>query len=262
VRSPTLAARRIGQTVRTFDNGWSVLAKLATRRGGDDALDFHLRGGGRIECPNYPGARVPVYEVFAEDAYRIDELTAGLRDDLVALDIGAHIGCFSVALARAVPGARVHSYEASPSTAAWLERNVAANALGSRVSAHASAVSDRVGTISFADNAHGSSLNGLTAPSGATKVDVPCVPIRDAFAAAGDHVDIVKIDTEGAEYTMVLGSDPADWAGVSRVVLEYHDVAGHDRDELVGFFAGAGLEVVDEERASDRQGVLWLARGA
>jgi FkbM family methyltransferase len=167
-----------------------------------------------------------------------------------------------VALARAVPGARVHAYEASPSTAAWLERNVAANELGSRVSAHASAVSDHRGTISFADNAHGSSLNGLTAPIGATQVDVPCVPIRDAFAAAGGEVDVVKIDTEGAEYTMVLGSEPADWASVSRVVLEYHDVAGHDRAELTDFFAGAGLDVVDEDRASDRQGVLWLARSA
>ena len=202
---------------------------------------------------------MPVYEVFAEDAYRLGALTAGLPEDLVAVDIGAHVGCFSVALALARPRACIHAWEASPSTVPWLRRNLARNGLADRVVAHAEAVSDRCGTLHFADNAHGSALNGLTAATG-TVVEVPCVPVVDAFAATGGRVDLVKIDTEGAEYDLVLGSDPAVWAQVQRVVLEWHDVPGHEWAELAEFFTGAGFRIRDVAPAGPRQGTAWLER--
>jgi FkbM family methyltransferase len=237
-----------------------LLADLARPDDGQQGVEFRLRGGrGTISCPNVPGARVPVYEVFAEDAYRLQALTAGLPEDLVAVDIGAHIGCFSVALALARPRATVHAWEASPSTARWLRRNLVANGLEDRVVAHDRAVSDHRGTLHLADNSQGSALNGLTATAG-TLVEVPCVPVADVLAAAGGEVQLVKIDTEGAEYALVLGSDPKVWSSVQRVVLEWHDVPGHSWAELAEFFARAGLRVTDVEQSAPRQGTAWLAR--
>lgn len=270
IRTRQLAARRVRQTLR-FPNGPRVLFDLASSKApwGREELLFRLPDGGEIHCPNQPGARVPVYEVFSEDAYRLDELLTGLPDDLVALDIGGHIGCFSVALARAVPGARVHAYEASPSTARWLARNVAANALGDRVTVHQEAVSGERGTLEFADNAHGSSLNGLTAPAGSTtQVQVPAVTVADAIEAAGGRVDLVKIDTEGAEYGMLEATTPDQWRDVQRVVMEYHDVPGQGWPQLEALFGAAGLRVVRHEPLTDAdgevypQGTVWLAREA
>lgn len=261
-RSPRLALRRTRQTLTAFDNGPRVLWELAAQRlpwGGDEVL-FRTASGAVVHCPNRPGARVPVYEIFAEDAYRLSSLLEGL-DAPVVLDIGGHIGCFSVAVAQAAPGARVHSYEASPATADWLSRNVAANDLADRVTAHHVAIADHRGTLEFADNDGGSSLNGLTAPTDSTRrVQVPCITFADAVAEAGGRVDVVKIDTEGAEYDMVLTSDPAAWATVQRLVLEYHDVPGHDWAELRTFFEGVGLQVTEVEEATPRQGTVWLAR--
>lgn len=270
IRTPQLAARRVRQTLR-FPNGPRILIDLASKRTpwAREELVFRLRGGGRILCPNQPGARVPVYEVFSEDAYRLAELTAGLPADLVALDIGGHIGCFSVGLARHVPGATVHAYEASPSTARWLQRNIDVNALDDRITAHQQAVSGERGTLEFADNSGGSSLNGLTAPEGSTvTVQVPAVTVDDAIAAAGGRVDLVKIDTEGAEYGMLAATTPATWATVQRVVLEYHDVPGHGWPELESLFEAAGLQVSRHEQLTDAhgttypQGTVWLSRTA
>lgn len=261
-RSTTLAARRVRQTLSSFGNGPRILWDLASQRApwASDQLTFELPGGGRVLCPNRPGARVPVYEIFAEDAYRLDALFADLTAPTV-LDIGGHIGCFAIAAARRDPATRVHAYEASPSTAAWLSRNVVANGLDDRITAHHVAVAGRRGTIEFADNDGGSSLNGLTAPVGSTHlVQVPSITLGDAIAEAGGHVDVVKIDTEGAEYDMVLASEPASWAGVERVVMEYHDVPGHDWSELRDFFAECGLRVTATEEASARQGTVWLSR--
>ncbi|WP_286689873.1 hypothetical protein [Aeromicrobium sp. REDSEA-S38_B2] len=87
----TWVARRTRQTVSVFDNGWTVLRHMAT---GADELAFEVDGL-TIHCPNAPGARVPVYEVFAEDEYSLDWFAQGLPDDVHVVDIGAHIGCFS-----------------------------------------------------------------------------------------------------------------------------------------------------------------------
>ena len=260
-RSPALAARRVRQTFG-FANGPVVLAGLGSaltpwRRA---ELLFRTRSGLVVSCPNHAGARVPVYEVFAEDTYRLDDLVAGLPERPVVLDIGAQIGCFSLAVAERLPDASVHAYEASPSTARWLTRNVAYNGLAGRVRAYAVAVSDHDGTLELADNVHASALNGLTATEGAM-VTVPCRTFAGVVADAGGRVDLVKLDTEGAEYGIVLGSRPEDWAGVRTLVMEYHDVPGHSWAELAEFLATAGLHEVAHEPAGPRQGTVWLRRG-
>lgn len=261
-RSTRLAARRVKQTLR-FRNGAKVLADLAASRTpwGSEGLLFEVAGGLKVHCPNLPGARVPVYEVFSEDAYRYDELLEGLGQDFTVLDIGGHIGCFALGLAAARPEATIHTYEASPSTAEWLQRNVTANALGDRIHVHQKALAGEPGVLEFADNAGGSSLNGITAPTGSTTtVQVPAITFDEALAAAGDSVELVKIDVEGAEYGILAATTPASWAGVQRVVMEYHDVPGHGLNELLTTFIGAGLGLTRIETATDRQGTIWLSR--
>lgn len=258
------AARRVGQTLTDFDNGPRLLAGIAARRitGRPDELVFRVGEDLSVICPNRPGARVPVYEVFAEDTYRLGWFTGDLGDSAVAFDIGAHIGCFSLAFARQHPAGQVEAFEASPATAVYLRRNVDHNGLSDIVHCHQVAVAAETGTLVFADNVGGSSLNGITAPEGAKQIEVPCVTVAEAFATAGTGVEVVKIDIEGAEYDMVLNSEPADWAGVRRLVMEYHDVAGHSWAELEAFLATAGLTMVAHEPVSPRQGTVWLSRDA
>jgi FkbM family methyltransferase len=261
-RSLELAARRVRQTL-AFRNGLRVLADLASTKTpwSRPEVRFELPNGVRVTCPNRPGARVAVYEVFAEDAYRIAELADRLPDSPVVLDIGGQVGCFSIALAARRSDASVHAFEASPTSAEWLERNVRDNVLTDRVFVHAQAVSSMAGTLRFVASGDASVLSGRTAPAGA-ELDVPCVTFADAVAAAGGHADLVKIDTEGAEYEIVLGSERGDWAGVGDVVLEYHRVDGHDWSELESFFGEAGLPTVRREPAGPGQGTAWLSRNA
>lgn len=263
IRRPlTLTARRLGQTRRTFHNHRQVLSDLlfSTTPWRRDELVFELRNGLTIRCPNVAGARVPVYELFAEDTYRIAECVEGLPTGFAALDIGAQIGCFSMALCQARPDVRLHSYEASPVTARWLTQNLSSNGF-SQAAVHAVAVSDHRGTLEFRDNGSGSGLNGLTAAAeSGSVVKVPCVTFADAVADLGGTVDLVKLDTEGAEYDIVLGSEPGAWAGVHRVVLEYHDVPGHGWPELKEFFARAGLVETRHESVTPGWGGVWLTR--
>ncbi len=257
IRRLTRAVSRVRQTLADFDNGPSILSAMVRRK---PELTFQVGDALTVTCPNVAGARVPVYEVFAEDAYRLAWFTGDLRDEVSAVDIGGHIGSFSMAFATLHPRGRVQTFEASPTTLAFLDRNISGNGLADRVTVNNIAVSSQAGKLQFADNAGGSGLNGLTAPAGSTVIEIPCTTLTAALAQSADRVDVVKIDTEGAEYDIVLGSDPADWSDVQRVVMEYHPVDGHTWAELEEFFGSAGLSVVRHEPVTLRLGTVWLSR--
>lgn len=264
--------RRVFQTGRTFANWPRLLRELGAERAGRGAaeLTFVTRSGARLSCPNVPGARLPMYEQFADDCYDRAWLLAS-ASPLTVLDVGAHVGAFAVNLATARPDVRVECYEPSPETAQYLRRNVAANGLGERVRVHECALADVAGTALLDDNSGASVHNGLVryaerlvgGTDGGGRRDVLQVPtatFAQALAAAPAPIELVKLDCEGGEYALVSACTPQDWTAVQRVVLEYHPVPGQSWDELRDWFAGAGLHVVRHKPGRPGLGTAWLAR--
>ncbi len=259
-----LAARRVGQTPTTFVNWRALLGGMAleTVGRGPETLTFRTRTGLTLYSPNRPGARVPVYEIFAEDAYRLAWTLGPLIERPVGvLDIGGHIGTFAMRLAQLHPTAQITSYEPSPTTAGYLRRNVAANGFGDRAHVVQAAVSETRGRAAFSDNGAGSGENGLVAvvPSTTAPTEVRTVTFADAVADAKTAIDLVKIDCEGGEYAIVLGSEPQDWSSVSRVVMEFHPVPGHSWDELRTRFEAWGF-AVQHVQTQNGYGCAWLSR--
>ncbi|MGI9084582.1 MAG: FkbM family methyltransferase [Aeromicrobium sp.] len=256
--------KRVRQTLVLFRNFPRVFRDLVLSgtRWSPEEMTFRMRNGFTVVTPNADGARFPLYEVFADDGYRLAELFDGVSSDAEILDIGGQIGSFSLASARALPQARVHVYEASPISAAYIERNIAANHLEARVTVHPKAVAGEVGTFTFVDSGTASGHNGLTAPEGlGEEVTVDCTTFDDAVAATGGNVQVVKTDVEGAEYDIILRSSPSSWRDVRKVVMEYHPVAGHRLEELTTFFASAGINPVRHEPGMRAGlGVMWLVR--
>jgi len=257
-------ARRLVQTPRTFANWPRVLADMArqTLGNGPQDLTFRTRGGVTIVCPNRRGARVPVYEIFAEDCYQLAPFLGPLLNRPVqVLDIGGHIGTFSCQLTQLHPRASVLAYEPSAVTAEYLRRNIERNNVADRVQVFKSAVAATSGIAVFRDNGAGSGLNSLRSGHGSvgTDTEVSTVSFDEAVANAPAPVDVVKIDCEGGEYDLVLGSSPESWASVQRVVIEFHPVAGHGWDELRDRFEGVGLSV-QQQSIVGGYGCVWLSR--
>lgn len=263
--------RRTAQTPRAFVNWAGLLRDMTLERfgKGPDDLTFVTRSGQRISCPNRPGARVPIYEVYAEDTYGLaDFLGAMLERPLRVIDIGAHVGAFACQLAALSPTATIECFEPSSSTASYLRRNAEQNGLASRITVDERAVAGHAGWAEFVDNGAGSALNGLVdaVPDGAAAQQpatrVETVSFDAVVTDREQPVDVVKLDCEGGEYDAVLNSSPNSWASVDRVVLEYHPSADHNLDQLRDWFDGCGLALIRHHATSPTQGTAWLSRKA
>jgi FkbM family methyltransferase len=269
-------SRRVRQTPGAFSNWPTVLRDLALEKlgRGPEVLHFETRTGLRIDTPNHPGARVPIYEIFAEDCYELQWFVGALgAAPMNVLDIGGHVGTFSCQLASVYPKSEIWTFEPSATTADFLRRNVEQNGFGSRIHVAQRAISREEGVATFDDNGAGSGHNGLVSGkrrlveeefnhgSGRT-VEVATSGLDDVFAQMGGKVDLIKIDCEGAEYDMIYGSDQKNWSSVQRLVLEYHHVEGQSWDELRAWFAAVGLSVMKDEPVSPGLGTAWLSREA
>lgn len=260
--------RRTAQTPKAFVNWAGLLRDMTLERfdKGPDELTFVTRSGQRMSCPNRPGARVPIYEVYAEDTYQLRSFLGPLLNrPLRVLDIGAHVGAFACQLAALNPQAEIECFEPSPSTAAYLRRNADQNGLATRITVDERAIAGHVGLANFIDNGAGSALNSLTDPADDDEPDTAQVSTTTFDAVVAERsqpVDVVKLDCEGGEYDAVLASSPASWSSVSRVVLEYHPSARHDFTELRTWFDSCGLALIRQHTATARQGTAWLSREA
>lgn len=263
-RGASHVSQRVRQTPMLFTNYpqvfGSLLASMTPWQRPE--MTFRLRNGYTIVSPNADGARFPIYEIFADDGYRLDVLCRGLPEDAHVLDIGGQIGCFSLAVAKHLPDARIDVYEASPTSAGYVQRNVEGNGLGDRIRVNATALSGEDGFFTFVDSGTASGHNGLTAPEGlGEEVTVPCTTFDAAVAKLDGRVELVKADVEGAEYDIILKSSASSWSTVERIVMEYHPVAGHSLDELVEFFASVGIRPTAHEPGTrPGLGLMWLAR--
>lgn len=252
-------AKRVVQTLTRFDNGFTVLRDIVWRH--PDELTY-VTDGLEVVCPNRGGARFAVYELFADDAYQLRWFTRGLRDDPVVLDLGGHIGSFSLAISQLFPHARVDAYEPTPYTSGYLRRNIERNGLGDRLRVFENAVSAHAGVLEMAIADDGSAHNGvmLVGAPGMESIEVPSTALADVFSTAPGPVDMVKFDIEGAEYEAILESGPELWQPVQRVVMEYHRMPGRSWSDLETFFATVGLDVVRRDEHPGEQGMAWLSR--
>lgn len=118
------------------------------------------------------------------------------------LELGAGTGTETVLLSRLVGAqGRVVACEAHPDTARLLRRALACNAV-SNATVLEVAIADQTGHVSMTDE-HGASSIANTVGTGGT-LQVASMTLDDLLAAASvDAVDLMKVNIEGAERSLV-----------------------------------------------------------
>lgn len=144
----------------------------------------------------------------------------------VVLDVGANTGYY--ALLAAARGAKVHAFEIQPAIIRILRRNIERNRLDVTV-VEAGAFS-APGEATIEDRGDpGSARVHL----GGTGFRVPLVTL-DAYAAGFERVDVILIDTEGADFEVLKGA---------RALLAKHRPAVMTEVHHLGAFGGSEEEL-------------------
>lgn len=129
-----------------------------------------------------------------------------VRPGDVALDLGAHVGYFTLLLARLVgPGGCVYAFEPDPDNFALLRHNVAANGY-QNVVACPLAVSDRCGDARLFLSPDNTGDHQLYASAGGRgSVGVQAVTLDRYFEKYPGRVDVIKMDVQGCEHAALAG---------------------------------------------------------
>lgn len=146
--------------------------------------------------------------------YEADNFTflkESIKPNAVLLDIGAHIGLFSIIAAKlAGSGAKIFAFEPAPSAQKVLNQTIAINHLQKTITAVNAAMGCAPGNIIFfvSDNEADNS-NSLVRYKEDRKLHGISVQVDtiDHFAATQNltQIDFIKIDVEGAEYDTLRG---------------------------------------------------------
>jgi FkbM family methyltransferase len=254
----TLEAWRLGDRLRDRATlvGALAMRKLAKWRGvrtGSHVITIRSAGI-LVSLDVWAAEHRPLREIIARDEYGIIRGKV-LRPGGVAVDVGANIGVFSLMAAlRVGPTGRVVAFEPHPRAFQRLVRNIEQNHLGETIVPIPAAVSDLPGVISF--NPDSVTVHNSVDVAGSTKV--PAVTLDDDLHISGvDHIDLLKIDVEGHEVSVLTGAERT-LLRTAHVVVEYQTAA--NRELVVGRLERAGFADFSETRYGVEDGLITATR--
>jgi FkbM family methyltransferase len=214
-----------------------------------------IRSGGiRFSLDVWAAEHRPLREIIARDEYGI---TRGglLAPGGLVVDVGANIGVFSLISALRVGSTgKVIAFEPHPRAFERLVRNVGQNDAGKVIVPINAAVSATAGTLSFDPDAV--TVHNSVDRAGTTQVRALTLD-DDGQVSQLHHIDVLKVDVEGHEMSVLQGAERT-LLRTSAVVVEYQTNA--TREGVFDRLRHAGFSEFSETRYGDEDGLISTHR--
>jgi len=169
----------------------------------DDPVFHRLRS----DCMVFPSDPTIARDFAANGSYErsIIQWAMTLIDpSTIFLDIGAHVGTYSLGFAKVCAG--VHSFECSPKTFNYLCANIALQNRHTMITPHRTALGDRVGTTSyFIRSPQDGGGNSCIDFEGKVFESVT-VPLTTLDSFGFTNIGLIKMDVEGFEANVLRGA--------------------------------------------------------
>lgn len=216
--------------IQAFSDWYKVVFPFNRFFTGEQTL--HLRNGFPITIHDIFSSELSfVTSFFNLDEYRLG--TISLPPKPIIFDLGANIGAFSIDAKAHYPDATIVAYEPHPVTFALLEKNAPFAELKQEAAA------GKDGTVMIQDDG----------PAIARKlVEKDGIPVQarslDTILKDVDHVDLLKVDVEGAEFDLIEQASEATIKKIEHMIIELHAIPWGSRNNWAEeFFIPRGYSV-------------------
>ncbi len=144
--------------------------------------------------------------------------------DPTIIDVGAHIGTFSILSSLKIPEARVFAIEASEESYRVLEKNVTENGLSNIEAIHAAAspVNEKIKLFHSAET--GNWGHSITTQLSNSFEEVDGITISQIIENYNlDKIDLIKFNCEGAEFDILMKLNEASLLRIGCGIVLYHE---------------------------------------
>jgi FkbM family methyltransferase len=201
-------------------------AALRAPHGQITPLDLRTRDGLTITIRQNWGDAMTVAEIFLDDCY-IRHLPTP-HNYPVVIDVGGFIGDFSLYAVKRLNARRVIVCEPSPRSWALLLQNIRSNGFEKLIVPVNKAVTDGSDIMMNID-APDTSQCTVSAyfQSEQPAQSVPGISLEQLLRDYDvEKVDLLKIDCEGGEYSILESTPEEVFSRIQNIVFEYHDIQG------------------------------------
>ena len=187
-------------------------------------------------------------EVFEQRVY----LRGGidLSGAATVVDVGAHIGMFSLFVSQVAPSVKIYAFEPVPEVARFFAVNARLHGIDAEVFNYGLARAPGTGPFTQRRS---------------TQIEVELRTLSQFIReTALTRIDLLKIDAEKSELEILRGIEPEHWPLIGQVVAEVHDIGGN-LAEITGILQAAGYQVHradPEDPGQSRMPMLYATRPA
>lgn len=154
-----------------------------------------------------------------------------IKEGATVIDIGAHLGSFSIFVASKIQNIKVLAFEPDPDNFALLKENISINHLEDKVFPFRLALAKqgrrKVRLYTHPDNLgmHSSTLSSKNLPEDKRKsfIEVKAISLKEIFEENQvSQCGLLKMDCEGCEYSVFLSTPGSTLRKIRNLTLEYH----------------------------------------
>jgi FkbM family methyltransferase len=202
----------------------------------------HAVGGVMVldDCPvSKRLSKIGIYEPLETALFK-----RTLKPSDVFLDIGAHIGYYSLMAAKIIKTGEIHAFEPYVDSHELLMENLALNKC-KNVETYLMAASNKSEMSKLFIDEKNKGNNSLYSQKGCDVITTETIKIDDMFT--GKKVDFVKIDTQGHEIEVLIGMQDVIKNNKLKMIIEYYPYGlrrmGHREIDFFKIINALGFDI-------------------
>lgn len=234
------------QTIKLYKNWFDIISNRF--KADKDMTEVILRNDIKYKIRLKSTDKALIHEIHSENIYQITK--KDISDNAVVIDIGAHIGIFSIFAASQTENITIYSFEPEPDNFQLLLENIKINHLENKICPFNLAVSNtniprKLIRSAASLTAHSLFVNKFPEDEIKDSVEVNCTTLSDIFEINKvKKCDVLKLDCEGEEYNILLNAPDKILSKIVIIRAEYHDgLTKYTHEDLVRVLKNINFEV-------------------